>query len=441
MGGSRSARLTRATAGCGAPGWLRPPVPTATRGCPRPRRAAGGGGPRHAPPDSHRNINHDSSRPTSHQNLPFYFFTPHSTATPTFLTTSPWPLAPPGPALPPGNALRSAQVSPSAAQLSAWSAGSSPACCGASARPRLADALAPHSGCLDMSFVYTSGAVDGGRLAGSTPFMGAQHSGQPASNAMGASNAYACSLNISCAGSVDQLSAVAAASAHAGWRCRGAAAQHKPSHNTAVPVYVMLPLDTVGAGWDSARAGNRGRACGASRPPIAKAGAPPRLAVRPPAHARRARRAHLKPPYPLATNAGPRQINADGVFRYASAPWFAAALQLLANSGVHGVAVDVWVRAAREGGGATGSGPAGAPLQQAPGSRRQLGACAALGKAGRGSPRHSGSGGSCGCTAAGAEQQVKEQERDQGQQQQQRQQRRQQQRLQRWHPRQRQHGQ
>lgn len=37
------------------------------------------------------------------------------------------------------------------------------------------------------------------------------------------------------------------------------------------------------------------------------------------------------------------QINAEGIFRYASVPWFAAALQLLANSGVHGVAVDVWV--------------------------------------------------------------------------------------------------
>jgi hypothetical protein len=32
------------------------------------------------------------------------------------------------------------------------------------------------------------------------------------------------------------------------------------------------------------------------------------------------------------------------VFRYATAPWFTAALQLLAASGVHGVAVDVWVR-------------------------------------------------------------------------------------------------
>lgn len=37
------------------------------------------------------------------------------------------------------------------------------------------------------------------------------------------------------------------------------------------------------------------------------------------------------------------QVNADGVFRYAYIPWFAQALQVLALSGVHGVAVDVWV--------------------------------------------------------------------------------------------------
>jgi hypothetical protein len=37
------------------------------------------------------------------------------------------------------------------------------------------------------------------------------------------------------------------------------------------------------------------------------------------------------------------QVNAEGVFRYAYIPWFAQALQVLALSGVHGVAVDVWV--------------------------------------------------------------------------------------------------
>lgn len=37
------------------------------------------------------------------------------------------------------------------------------------------------------------------------------------------------------------------------------------------------------------------------------------------------------------------QVNAEGVFKYAYIPWFAQALQVLALSGVHGVAVDVWV--------------------------------------------------------------------------------------------------
>jgi hypothetical protein len=41
--------------------------------------------------------------------------------------------------------------------------------------------------------------------------------------------------------------------------------------------------------------------------------------------------------------AGCLQVNAEGVFRYAYIPWFAQALQVLALSGVHGVAVDVWV--------------------------------------------------------------------------------------------------
>ena len=34
----------------------------------------------------------------------------------------------------------------------------------------------------------------------------------------------------------------------------------------------------------------------------------------------------------------------DGIFRYASSRWFAGALRQLAAAGVHGVAVDVWVR-------------------------------------------------------------------------------------------------
>jgi hypothetical protein len=38
-------------------------------------------------------------------------------------------------------------------------------------------------------------------------------------------------------------------------------------------------------------------------------------------------------------------VNAEGVFRYASSKWFSAALQRLAASGIRGVAVDVWVSA------------------------------------------------------------------------------------------------
>ena len=37
-------------------------------------------------------------------------------------------------------------------------------------------------------------------------------------------------------------------------------------------------------------------------------------------------------------------VNADGVFKYAASRWFLAALQQLKESGIHGVAVDVWVR-------------------------------------------------------------------------------------------------
>ena len=39
-------------------------------------------------------------------------------------------------------------------------------------------------------------------------------------------------------------------------------------------------------------------------------------------------------------------ITAEGLFRYATTAWFHQALATLANSGVHGVAVDVWVRCA-----------------------------------------------------------------------------------------------
>jgi len=39
------------------------------------------------------------------------------------------------------------------------------------------------------------------------------------------------------------------------------------------------------------------------------------------------------------------QVSSDGQFRYANSRWFAAALERLEKSGVHGMAVDVWVGA------------------------------------------------------------------------------------------------
>lgn len=37
-------------------------------------------------------------------------------------------------------------------------------------------------------------------------------------------------------------------------------------------------------------------------------------------------------------------VNADGIFRYASASWFLNGLKELKEGGIHGVAVDIWVR-------------------------------------------------------------------------------------------------
>ena len=37
------------------------------------------------------------------------------------------------------------------------------------------------------------------------------------------------------------------------------------------------------------------------------------------------------------------QVNSEGMFRYASSKWFTQALKTLVGSGVHGIAVDVWV--------------------------------------------------------------------------------------------------
>lgn len=53
--------------------------------------------------------------------------------------------------------------------------------------------------------------------------------------------------------------------------------------------------------------------------------------------------AHVVAPVVALPVVCPAQVNAEGVFRYAYVPWFAQALQVLALSGVHGVAVDVWV--------------------------------------------------------------------------------------------------
>lgn len=36
-------------------------------------------------------------------------------------------------------------------------------------------------------------------------------------------------------------------------------------------------------------------------------------------------------------------MNNEGVFKYATCPWFAQSLNLLGNSGAYGVAIDVWV--------------------------------------------------------------------------------------------------
>ena len=37
------------------------------------------------------------------------------------------------------------------------------------------------------------------------------------------------------------------------------------------------------------------------------------------------------------------QVSSDGQFRYANSRWFATALERLKLSGVHGMAIDVWV--------------------------------------------------------------------------------------------------
>jgi hypothetical protein len=58
------------------------------------------------------------------------------------------------------------------------------------------------------------------------------------------------------------------------------------------------------------------------------------------------------------------QVNAEGVFQYAYVPWFAQALQVLALSGVHGVAVDVWVSARCSGRGGPSCAPSCAAISE-----------------------------------------------------------------------------
>ena len=73
----------------------------------------------------------------------------------------------------------------------------------------------------------------------------------------------------------------------------------------AIPVFVMLPLDTVRASRVSSE---------------------PKGSLRPP-------RDHQ----PMRCCSS--QVNGDGVFKYAGSAWFANALQLLSNSGAYGVAM------------------------------------------------------------------------------------------------------
>ncbi len=93
--------------------------------------------------------------------------------------------------------------------------------------------------------------------------------------------------------------------------------------HSPIRVYAMLPLDTVSPG-----------------------------------HFRQAERGVRGFTLPLRVPGGSRtqhghalsslQVNSESVFKAGSAKWFKSALQVLAASGVHGVAVDVWVSAGRQ---------------------------------------------------------------------------------------------
>ena len=80
-----------------------------------------------------------------------------------------------------------------------------------------------------------------------------------------------------------------------------------PSRSQGVPVYVMLPLDTVSDIYNN----------------------------------RCDQITCVKPGYMSIFT----QVNRQGSFQYATTSWFARALGLLQASGVEGVAVDVWVSA------------------------------------------------------------------------------------------------
>jgi hypothetical protein len=107
--------------------------------------------------------------------------------------------------------------------------------------------------------------------AGGSAFASAAGSGtaEPASNPFAPAGGHGGFYSAAHAGSVDQLAAQAAGRASGAplWRCFGAGAPpHKPSHSAAVPVYVMLPLDTVRRRRSRRRRAHGGRGAGVGRP-------------------------------------------------------------------------------------------------------------------------------------------------------------------------------
>lgn len=106
---------------------------------------------------------------------------------------------------------------------------------------------------------------------------------------------------------------------------------------TAVPVFVMLPLDTVrtrALAWalGGLAAAVQNEALGFTLPCMLLLG----LIGCSSRHSA---------PADANSRYWSTQVNADGVFRYASSRWFLQSLQTLAATGIRGVAVDVWVSA------------------------------------------------------------------------------------------------